>query len=75
MHFQFPHLPTKLFNEWIGSSEWESQLIIADDTAPLLAIDFSADVPKRDAVVTAFKVCIVLPTTPIGNYLLPTLPS
>ena len=50
---RFPEFVLSLFEAWIGTSQWESEgLGVNQDNV----IDLSADIPKRDAIVGAFKV-------------------
>jgi hypothetical protein len=53
---QYPSVPKRIVEEWIGTSEWEGDLA---SVSPDVVVDFSADVPKRNAIVAAFKVCLI----------------
>jgi hypothetical protein len=50
---QFPSLPGQIWNKWTGSSELDPSIL---PEQAVVSVDFSADIPKRDAVVDAFKV-------------------
>jgi hypothetical protein len=53
--YQYPSVPKRIVEEWIGTSEWEGDLA---SVSPDAVVDFSADVPKRNTIVAAFKVCL-----------------
>lgn len=53
---QYPEVLEKAAKEWLGISDSESTIYGTDSEN---IIDFSADVKKQEAVVTAFKVCSI----------------
>lgn len=52
---QFPDLPRRAFEAWIGTSQSGDADLRSFAAPKSHVVDFSADVPKRDAVVEAFK--------------------